>query len=258
MAAFAAWPGHRPRRRAAEIISFAFEINRTEGRGAERAPGERAFPGWACVFYVGDGLTWRGAEAAGAQDAARASWRPAAQMLRFLPACEPGVPLIVRAPTGGLTRRRRGRFEWSPTEVPRHARGAARSRDGHPGRRLGRAVARGATLPDLYAQMRAFAASHATDKVETTWSSSDFSTALCQSVATGRRRRRPPRGDVVPRRPHRAVGLRRPARELPRQVRVEPRGGPHAAAGRRRARVVARIRHQPDAVAGVAAFLGGF
>ena len=57
-------------------------------------------------------------------------------------------------------------------------------------------------------------------------------------------------------------GLRRPARELPRQVRLgvvrRGRAPARRGRGRRRAEVAARIRHQPDAVAGVAAFLGGF
>ena len=52
------------------------------------------------------------------------------------------------------------------------------------------------------------------------------------------------------------------SRELPRQVRLgdgREGGRPHVAAAAVVApEVAARIRHQPDAVAGVAAFLGGF
>ena len=178
MAAFAAWPALPPAAApcGTRIISFCLFGDKTiYGEGAvQNAHLARAlFPGWACVFYVGDGVpqvTIEALESAGAtiRRCTGMFGGRRLQILRFLPACEPGVSIvIVRDADSRLNPRDAAAvFEWLASDRKFHAMheaphdpetgilgGAwgARSLDAEP------------PLPDLYAQMRAFAASHATD-----------------------------------------------------------------------------------------------
>ena len=235
------------------------------------------FPGWACVFYVGDGVSDVTVEAL---QAAGATIRRCTgmfggrrlQMLRFMPACEPGVSaVIVRDADSRLNPRDAAAvFEWLSSEKKFHAMheaphdpemgilgGAwgARSLDAEP------------PLPDLYAQMRAFAASHSTDKygddmvfLETYLR--PLCASLCHHSAAAKGGRLV--ADVAPR-PFPTTAYRgfvgQPV-NCPGRCGWElfaREGCPHVAAAAVVApEVAARIRHQPDAVAGVAAFLGGF
>ena len=235
------------------------------------------FPGWACVFYVGDGVsdvTVEALQAAGAvvRRCTGMFGGRRLQMLRFLPACEPGVAaVIVRDADSRLNPRDAAAvFEWLASDRKFHAMheaphdpetgilgGAwgARSLDGQP------------PLPDLYAQMRAFAASHSTDKygddmvfLETYLR--PLCASLCHHSAAAKGGRLVE--DVVPR-PFPSTSYRgfvgQPV-NCPGRCGWElfvREGCPHVAAAAVVApEVAARIRHQPDAVAGVAAFLGGF
>ena len=235
------------------------------------------FPGWACVFYVGDGVpqvTIDALESAGAtiRRCTGMFGGRRLQMMRFLPAGEPGVSaVIVRDADSRLNPRDAAAvFEWLSSEKKFHAMheaphdpetgilgGAwgARSLDAQP------------PLPDLYAQMRAFAASHSTDKygddmvfLETYLR--PLCASLCHHSAAAKGGRLV--SDVVPR-PFPSTSYRgfvgQPV-NCPGRCGWElfvREGCPHVAAAAVVApEVAARIRHQPDAVAGVAAFLGGF
>ena len=221
------------------------------------------FPGWACVFYVGDGVSdvtveaLQGAGAVVRRCTGMFGCRRL-QMLRFLPAGEPGVStVIVRDADSRLNPRDAAAvFEWLASDRKFHAMheaphdpetgilgGAwgARSLDAQP------------PLPDLYAQMRAFAASHSTDKygddmvfLETYLR--PLCASLCHHSAAAKGGRLV--ADVVPRPfPTIVPGLRRPARELPRQVRlgVVREGGLPARRGRGRRRARGRRAHPAPA-----------
>ena len=282
MAAFADWPASPPAAAPCgmRIISFCLFGDKTiYGEGAvQNAHLARAlFPGWACVFYVGDGVsdvTVEALQAAGAvvRRCTGMFGGRRLQMLRFVPACEPGVAaVIVRDADSRLNPRDAAAvFEWLSSEKKFHAMheaphdpetgilgGAwgARSLDGQP------------PLPDLYAQMRAFAASHSTDKygddmvfLETYLR--PLCASLCHHSAAAKGGRLVE--DVAPR-PFPSTSYRgfvgQPV-NCPGRCGWElfvREGCPHVAAAAVVApEVAARIRHQPDAVAGVAAFLGGF
>ena len=282
MAAFAAWPASPPAAApcGTRIISFCLFGDKTiygEGAVQNAHLAKALFPGWACVFYVGDGasdVTVEALQAAGAvvRRCTGIFGGRRLQMLRFLPACEPGVAaVIVRDADSRLNPRDAAAVsEWLASDRKFHAMheaphdpetgilgGAwgARSFDAQP------------PLPDLYAQMRAFAASHATDNygddmvfLETYLR--PLCASLCHHSAAAKGGRLVE--DVVPRPFPTTVyrGFVGQPVNCPGRCGWElfvREGCPHVAAAAVVApEVAARIRHQPDAVAGVAAFLGGF
>ena len=268
-----------PSGRVISFCLFGGKAIYTEGAIQNAHLARALFPGWACVYYLGDGVPSTTVEAlinAGAivRRCAGLFGGTRLQMLRFLPAGEPGVAcVIVRDADSRLNLRDAAAVaDWLASgkqfhllhEAPHDPAG------GILGGMWGvRAVDVNAPpLPGLYETMAAFAAGHSTDRygddmvfLETDIRPLCGAATLCHHSAAARGGRLA--ADVPPL-PFPATAYRGfvgqpvncPGRCGWEAFRTE--GCFHVAASAVVApEVAARIRHQPDAVASVAAFLGG-